>query len=94
MSLSCTPVISNHDESSNGTLEMKKSFVDVMFIKNHNDRMLVSAHKQLSAGYLSAAEGYTFNDPIHDSMNSLDFIYDDLVMHSICVSDTSKNKDV
>ena len=39
---SCIPVISNHDESTNGTLETTKSFVDVMYVKMPENKMYVS----------------------------------------------------
>ena len=85
------PVISNHDENLNDSPNTKKSYVDFLFVDNTpRDDVFVSMHKDLSVGNISAASGYVYNDPIHDTMNSLDLIDGNLTLKSVCVSEPNK----
>lgn len=47
-----------------------------------------ASYKSLSIDIVSAAAGYTYDDPIHESMNSLDFIDGQLVLKSIRIDDS------
>ena len=60
-----------------------------MFAASSNSlsSMMTSQQYQLSAGTTYDAEGYLYNDPVHDSMNSFDMIADRLVIKTIPVDD-------
>ena len=85
------PVMSKHD-----SVDSSQSYIDLMFVtsRSHHDEIMMAERWGLSAGDIYDAEGYVYNDPVHESMNSFDLMADQLVVKSICIAGQGSSKEI
>ena len=78
----CPPISYHYDYNHMYT------YIDLMFTTPlDNLNILQSLNTNLSAGQLSAADGYLYSDPLHSTMNSFDLLNNQLILKSICLED-------